>query len=55
VRGEWRRDESDRRVEERGDTKASRGDHFLGMEFKRFCSEIQDIQVDVIRMYKYIR
>ena len=25
VKGQWRRDESDRRVEERGDMKASRG------------------------------
>jgi hypothetical protein len=48
VKGQWRRDESDCRVEEGGDTKASRGDHFLDVEFKSVYSEIQDTQVDVL-------
>ena len=29
---QWTRDESNRRVDERSDTKAVRGDHFLAME-----------------------
>ncbi len=36
------------RVEERGDTKASRGAQFLAMEFKSLYSEIQDTHVDVL-------
>jgi len=48
VKGQWRRDESDGRVEEGGDTKAFRGAHFLAVEFKSFYSELQDTQADVL-------
>ena len=47
-RGQKRRDESEMRVEERGDRKASQGARFLAMEFKSLYSEIKDTQVDVL-------
>jgi hypothetical protein len=46
VRGQWRRDGSDRRLEEPGDTKASRGALSLRWSLKVY-SEIQDTQADV--------